>query len=499
MLKQRTKEILIFLLENDDVIIDDICLKLNLSNKTIRNELKKIALNNFLDKYGLILQSIPGHGIKIIGTLGDKKNAKFELDKKDGLDEFFLKNPQYYIMKKLLFGKKKISISQLETSIYSSRSTIYKKIEEIRKYIKLYNLTLINKRGTYYINSDELNYRSFTFLYIKDTLYRVQENKFYNLNIFFSEQWNDEQFNDIFKKLKLFMDEIKDIFEIQFIDNEEMMLIIKMLINKSRYDEENYIELKEDTYNNIKLLKKEKEIKYIEKSYYELFNKSIEEKELYYLISQISSSQTHDIQKKTFVIESDKKSINKMNKKIALYYKLKYNFILEQDVIDYLEKILIYIFNSYTFEYNNRFKKIEFDNLNLNVDDDYINILEIIKKEKNVEEFYKETIKNIVNYINYKLDKKIKVSIIYDASYDEIKLLVEIIKKYITNIELIEVIPVTIYKRYKKETQLIISNVNMSDIKVPFFKLEKEINLNNLNKLNEFILSYYNTINKGKK
>lgn len=41
MLKQRTKEILIFLLENDDVIIDDICLKLNLSNKTIRNELKK--------------------------------------------------------------------------------------------------------------------------------------------------------------------------------------------------------------------------------------------------------------------------------------------------------------------------------------------------------------------------------------------------------------------------------------------------------------------------
>ncbi len=137
--------------------------------------------------------------------------------------------------------------------------------------------------------------------------------------------------------------------------------------------------------------------------------------------------------------------------------------------------------------------------MNLNVNNDYINILEIIKKEKNIEGFYKETIKNIVNYINYKLDKKIKVSIIYDASYDEIKLLVEIIKKYITNIELIEVIPVTIYKRYKKETQLIISNVNISDIKVPFFKLEKEINLNNLNKLNEFILSYYNTINKGKK
>ncbi len=285
MLKQRTKEILIFLLENDDVIIDDICLKLNLSNKTIRNELKKIALNNFLDKYGLILQSIPGHGIKIIGTLGDKKKAKFELDKKDALDEFFLKNPQYYIINKLLFSKKKISISQLETSIYSSRSTIYKKIEEIRKYIKLYNLTLINKKGTYYINSDELNYRSFAFVYIKDILYEVQENKFYNLNIFFSEQWNAEQFNDIFKKLKLFMDGIKDIFEIQFIDNEEMMLIIKMLINKSRYDDKNYIDLKEDTYNNIKLLKKEKEIKYIKKSYYELFNKSIEEKELYYLIS----------------------------------------------------------------------------------------------------------------------------------------------------------------------------------------------------------------------
>lgn len=161
ILNERCREIIEMLINREDpIIIDEIACKLNVSNKTVRNDLKTI--DEFIDK-------------KRIGKLVRKPRVgvwiEIKPEKKSILDNIMDSSTRYvqpfsveqrrlYITKRLLKANGFITATQLAEEMYISRVTIHKDLKEIEEILEKYDLKLVRKQGLgIEIKGNEINYR----------------------------------------------------------------------------------------------------------------------------------------------------------------------------------------------------------------------------------------------------------------------------------------------------------------------------------------------------
>ena len=148
ILNERWIEILKILLSNTQpIIISDMEERLKVSNRTIRNDLDKI--DEIIQKkgYGKIVRK-PRVGIWI--EVDEEKEKEFRNSIKmtnSYTQPFSPEERQEYILNKLLKVQAPITMEELSKELYVSRITVFKDLDEVEKYVKSYNLSILRKQN----------------------------------------------------------------------------------------------------------------------------------------------------------------------------------------------------------------------------------------------------------------------------------------------------------------------------------------------------------------
>lgn len=158
---ERCWEIVSILLDiNRPITINEIAKRLDVSNKTIRNDLKELEeyFNN--NNYGKIVKK-PRIGVWLeVDDIG-KCLLKNAVNKsKIYIQPFSSEERQLYIIKRLLQSKRSITMQVLADELYVSRVTIFNDLKEVEKWLNKYNLKL-NRRKNHGIEicGDEKGWR----------------------------------------------------------------------------------------------------------------------------------------------------------------------------------------------------------------------------------------------------------------------------------------------------------------------------------------------------
>lgn len=172
MINTRSQEIIRLILEKKDYItINEIANQLNVSNKTVRNDLDKIS--EWLHENNLELIKKSGVGICINGDEAIKKLVLEQIISHKKIDKS-QKNRKIYIGMKLILNEKG-HVYEFADDLQVSRATIYKDITELKMLFKQYKIQLFRKNNTAVtIEGNEKYYRDFLFDYlIEDSNYKL--------------------------------------------------------------------------------------------------------------------------------------------------------------------------------------------------------------------------------------------------------------------------------------------------------------------------------------
>jgi Transcriptional antiterminator len=141
---ERANEIINMLLsENDYLTTNAIADRLKVSNKTIRNEFDKIE--EIINKYNLELDRKPGSGISIIGNELDIISLKEVVKHIKNIVPYSSEERRNYILNRLFKDNTNLTIRQLATELYVSKSTIHKDLILVSEWLSAFDLTLIKK------------------------------------------------------------------------------------------------------------------------------------------------------------------------------------------------------------------------------------------------------------------------------------------------------------------------------------------------------------------
>ncbi|EOC99656.1 BglG family transcription antiterminator [Caldisalinibacter kiritimatiensis] len=150
----------ILLNEVEPITINNIAKKLDVSNKTIRNDLKHIEEYFECGKYGKLIKK-PRVGVWLEANQEERILLREAISKsKVYIQPYSSEERQLYITKRLLLSNESITMQLLADELYVSRVTIYKDLEEVEKWLEKYNLKLLRKQN-YGIEvvGDEKNWR----------------------------------------------------------------------------------------------------------------------------------------------------------------------------------------------------------------------------------------------------------------------------------------------------------------------------------------------------
>ncbi|MDD7795004.1 BglG family transcription antiterminator [Clostridium sp. 'White wine YQ'] len=141
---ERANEIINMLLsENDYLTTNAIADRLKVSNKTIRNEFNKIE--EIINKYNLELDRKPGSGVSIIGNELDIISLKEVVKHIKNIVPYSSEERRNYILNRLFKDNTNLTIRQLATELYVSKSTIHKDLILVSEWLSSFDLTLIKK------------------------------------------------------------------------------------------------------------------------------------------------------------------------------------------------------------------------------------------------------------------------------------------------------------------------------------------------------------------
>jgi len=151
---ERCWEIVNILLdEHHPITISQIAEKLNVSNRTIRSDLKELEEYFKSNDYGRIVKK-PRVGVWLECSAEDKRFLRNTVNKsKLYVQPFSSEERHLYILKRLLQSRQCITMQLLADELYISRVTIFKDLEKVEEWLKKYNLKL-NRRQNHGIEID---------------------------------------------------------------------------------------------------------------------------------------------------------------------------------------------------------------------------------------------------------------------------------------------------------------------------------------------------------
>lgn len=137
----------ILLNTSEPITINEIAKELNVSNKTVRNDLKEIESYFESNNFGRVVKK-PRVGIWLEANQEKRLLIRNSMNKRKGyIQPFSSEDRQLYIIKRLLLSEGFITTQLLADEIYVSRVTVYKDLEEVEKWLNKYNLRLKRRQN----------------------------------------------------------------------------------------------------------------------------------------------------------------------------------------------------------------------------------------------------------------------------------------------------------------------------------------------------------------
>lgn len=199
MLSNKEKAILEFLISNRERMTtsSEVADKLNLSDRTIRNYIKRLQDTLVENGAEIIAKQGKGYALQVNNEVNFEaflqKNNTYLIKKNDlHLDDS--KDRQYYILNKLLFEDAYVLFDDLCDELFVSRSTLSNDFSEIRNSLRAYNLSVISKvKKGVYVEGDERDKRHFIMDYFFGNSFSISINKYVGNTLFL----NDISFEEI--------------------------------------------------------------------------------------------------------------------------------------------------------------------------------------------------------------------------------------------------------------------------------------------------------------
>ncbi|WP_432666875.1 BglG family transcription antiterminator [Wukongibacter baidiensis] len=295
----RIMKIAKILLESEKPItINKIALELQVSNKTVRNDLKK--LQDFIEREGLRLNKKTGVGTSIDGPKENKRQLLQTINRDLNYIQPYSKEArQNYILKRLFMHSGSLTSGELADELYVCTATIHKDLKLIDEWIQPFNLKLIKKRNHgMEIIGDEEDYRK-AISYLISEVKEVEELQ----ELLYPEYKGriDYQslaqlkslFNIDYKKLEDILNQVENKLEFRFSQEAYISLIIHIAISMKRIKENKDIILSKEILRNIKDTEEFKCAKDMSDQMEKDFDIVIPESEIGYITLHILGSKVH--------------------------------------------------------------------------------------------------------------------------------------------------------------------------------------------------------------
>ncbi|TDX52687.1 BglG family transcription antiterminator [Orenia marismortui] len=261
---ERSSKVLSILLEQKEAItIKDLAENFEVSARTIRSDLNKIA--ETLNDEGIKLIKKPRVGVWIeVDPAIRSKLRKRLFSAESYRDPFSSETRQKYILKCLLQAEEKYTMKDLADELYVSRTTIYNDLEFVEEWLSKYNLVLEKKQNYgIEVQGREKNWRRA----VADLLAQFKGNQELKEML---EEVSDpividsridnktyQQLRDIFTdvnflKIEMILEEIERKLDFLFTDEAFVGLVIHIAISLKRLGKGKDIKMERDQLDSLK-------------------------------------------------------------------------------------------------------------------------------------------------------------------------------------------------------------------------------------------------------
>ncbi|MDP9750859.1 BglG family transcription antiterminator [Thermoanaerobacter pentosaceus] len=254
----RILEIINMLLNSEKPLtVDYIANRLKVSNKTIRNDLKKVE--EYVQQKGVKIIKKPRVGILLEGPRNKRLELADEIKKSLDFEEpFSPETRKNYILKRLFMSKGSVTIKELAEELYVSRVTIHKDLRNVEKWLNKFNLKLL-KKPNYGIEvvGDEENWRNAVASLIVSTKEQKELKEFlyndYTGRIDYRTLVQLKELFDIdYKQLEKIVSNAESKLKFRFSDEAFISLVIHVAISIERLKHKKDVKLSKAVLNNLK-------------------------------------------------------------------------------------------------------------------------------------------------------------------------------------------------------------------------------------------------------
>ncbi len=472
------KIISILLDSNKYITVSSIAKTLNVSNKTIRNDLN--GMGRLLSDNNLKLIRKPGVGIRIEGT----EKAKLKMisnikSYKQVSTQYTSFDRQLYILSELLTSDKNITTSTLQNELFISRPSVYNDLEKVKQWLLERDICLIcdnKKRITIEAGEKRIRKAIFDLFFLSKEYDKTVDmigiiNNFNNANYasvnYFSYSQKEDVLGVDYKKVNKIVLKLQRKLNIKFTLNDLIRLTIKYCIAISRMMKGKYVVMKESTLYELKKLSEFDKMFEIAEEIGKEFDITVSTEEVGYLFGITIVSRTH-FDDGNWNINEKMLAINRIiAQEIILLTKQRYYISDEKDFYNGIFHHLKSVTNKikYGLDFENDFV----EDIRKNYPDEF----EIAFKSRSIfEEYYNyeipiEEVGYIALHIAAAIErskKPISAYIVYSSSYSEIKLMVEIIKNNFSQVSIKKVIPMSMINDVNfEDTDLIITTQKLDE------------------------------------
>lgn len=510
MINNRFLDIVRLLLKQDDYItINEISKNLNVSNKTIRNDL--VQVGDWLKENNLNLIKKTGVGVMIEGDKTAKLNIYNQVQEKNKKNiDYSPQARKIYIGMKLILNEKS-HIFELAEELYVSRATIHKDILSLMPVFESYKIKVNRKNNNgLFIEGSEKNIRKILFdLMLQDNGYSIFSQMIKNTNFACDGSFP-------FAALDVNDDELKEFLQVLEIVNNKQLhslllsslihIILHILISYVRMNQNNYIHLSDEFKNelaNQPYYDDAKDLLLAITNHYDL---NLSEDEIRYLQIFLISTQNsgqHEVENKEEALELTKKLLREWDKALPGY-----NFLNDH--------ILYTVIFQHTCPSISRFKH------GIMINNPLMNDIEVMYK--NTFEVVKQSMHVIENKYNCKVSddeagfytlhlaaaldrfkKPLRTLLCSHGNLGATNLLVQKLNTQFPELEIIETVNfVTIHDAKLENIDLILSTIDLDfEVLCPLVRINIFLYDHDITRLKNVISSYYkdknNPLNNSKK
>jgi len=269
---------------NEIMTIKEIASRLEVSNKTVRNDLS--VCEPYLKDMNITLIKKSGVGIYIDADDEVKLEALNKIKRQTvGLMGYGSLQRQLFILKKLLFSKVKISFSWLEMNLYVSKPSIYKDIHAAEIWFKERDIELTkDKYGRYELISGEKRLRKAIFDWRSYCIKSLNQADLEEMmkDTYIGRAYGKDRSTQVVRK-------IEKVFKIKFVPEDFKGLVIKLSIITERMQDGHYVTLKKDTLTRLSQLRLYQHIDQISQYIKSNYHIHLTESEKGYLLGLIVS------------------------------------------------------------------------------------------------------------------------------------------------------------------------------------------------------------------